>query len=184
MIEKARAVAYKSLLREESLFQLVIHVSLWKEGKTREVKEVTSTSDEAFDCQQEIVFNPNVFTAFKLTGNPMQIAAGEDNVKEVNLYLTDVVLPKFLQDLCTLEVSPIDSQTLTEVFHAYGINSCYANKKDENVAASGSSILLLFSQQFLQGADHNQMQKVPKRFTTYLSGKGLQLLVEGLGSTP
>ena len=65
MIEKARAVAYKSLLREESLFQLVIHVSLWKEGKTGEVKEVTSASDEASNRQQEIVFNPNVFTAFK-----------------------------------------------------------------------------------------------------------------------
>ena len=81
MIEKERAAAYKSLLREESLVQPIFHVLLWKEGKTEEVKEVTFTPDEASDCQQEIVFNPNIFTAFKLTGNPMEIAACKDNVE-------------------------------------------------------------------------------------------------------
>ena len=43
-------------------------------------------------------------------------------------YLTNVVLPKFVQDLCTLEVSPMDGQTLTEALHAHGINVRYIGK--------------------------------------------------------
>jgi len=49
-------------------------------------------------------------------------------VRKVSLYLTDVVLPKFVQDLCTLEVSPMDGQTLTEALHAHGINVRYIGK--------------------------------------------------------
>lgn len=57
-----------------------------------------------------------------------EIAADEDNVRKVSLYLTDVVIPKFIQDLCTLEVSPMDGQTLTEALHANGINVRYIGK--------------------------------------------------------
>ena len=49
-------------------------------------------------------------------------------MRKVSLYLTDVVLPKFVQDLCTLEVSPMDGQTLTEALHAHGINVRYIGK--------------------------------------------------------
>ena len=57
-----------------------------------------------------------------------EIAADEDNVRKVSQYLTDVVLPKFIQDLCTLEVSPMDGQTLTEALHAHGINVRYIGR--------------------------------------------------------
>jgi len=57
-----------------------------------------------------------------------EIAADEDNVRKVGQYLIDVVLPKFIQDLCTLEVSPMDGQTLTEALHAHGINVRYIGK--------------------------------------------------------
>ncbi|XWS32553.1 hypothetical protein CRYUN_Cryun23aG0167800 [Craigia yunnanensis] len=35
---------------------------------------------------------------------------------------------QFIQDLCTLEVSPMDGQTLTEALHAHGINIRYIGK--------------------------------------------------------
>ena len=54
-----------------------------------------------------------------------EIAEDEENVRKVSSYLTNVVLPKFVQDLCTLEVSPMDGQTLTEALHAHGINVRY-----------------------------------------------------------
>lgn len=57
-----------------------------------------------------------------------EIAADEENVRKVSSYLADVVLPKFIQDLCTLEVSPMDGQTLTEALHAHGINIRYIGK--------------------------------------------------------
>ena len=57
-----------------------------------------------------------------------EIAEDEENVRKVSSYLTNVVLPKFVQDLCTLEVSPMDGQTLTEALHAHGINVCYIGK--------------------------------------------------------
>lgn len=41
------------------------------------------------------------------------------------MYLKDIVVPKFIQDLCSLEVSPMDGQTLTEALHAHGINVRY-----------------------------------------------------------
>ena len=37
----------------------------------------------------------------------------------------ETVLPKFVQDLNSLEVSPMDGQTLTEALHAHGINMRY-----------------------------------------------------------
>ncbi|XP_045803589.1 clustered mitochondria protein-like isoform X2 [Trifolium pratense] len=100
---------------------------LAKEEKTEDVKELASAANEA-TCKEDIVFNPNVFTEFKLAGSPEEIAADEDNVRKVSQYLTDVVLPKFVQDLCTLEVSPMDGQTLTEALHAHGINVRYIGK--------------------------------------------------------
>ncbi|KAK7271601.1 hypothetical protein RJT34_27637 [Clitoria ternatea] len=102
-----------------------------KEEKTEDVKELASTVDEASDSHEDIVFNPNVFTEFKLAGSPEEIAADEDNVRKVSKYLTDMVLPKFIQDLCTLEVSPMDGQTLTEALHAHGINVRYIGKVAE-----------------------------------------------------
>ncbi|CAJ2630760.1 unnamed protein product [Trifolium pratense] len=101
---------------------------LAKEEKTEDVKEVAPASNEASEFKENIVFNPNVFTEFKLAGSPEEIAADEDNVRKVSQYLTDVVLPKFVQDLCTLEVSPMDGQTLTEAVHAHGINVRYIGK--------------------------------------------------------
>ncbi|KHN29207.1 Protein KIAA0664-like protein [Glycine soja] len=99
-----------------------------KEEKTEDVKVLASVTTKASDGCEDIVFNPNVFTEFKLAGSPEEIAADEDNVRKVSQYLTDVVLPKFIQDLCTLEVSPMDGQTLTEALHAHGINVRYIGK--------------------------------------------------------
>ncbi|KAK4379651.1 hypothetical protein RND71_001513 [Anisodus tanguticus] len=74
---------------------------------------------------EDILFNPNVFTDFKLAGSGEEIVSDQELVKKVSLYLKDAVLPKFIQDLCTLEVSPMDGQTLTEALHAHGINLRY-----------------------------------------------------------
>ena len=68
------------------------------------------------------------FNGFNSLLNCQEIAADEANVRKVSLYLTDVVLPKFVQDQCTLEVSPMDGQTLTEALHAHGINVRYIGK--------------------------------------------------------
>ena len=57
-----------------------------------------------------------------------EIAEDEENVRKVSSYLTNVVLPKFVQDLWRLEVSPMDGQTLTEALHAHGINVRYIGK--------------------------------------------------------
>lgn len=91
-------------------------------------KDGVSAVAESSETKERICFNPNVFTEFKLSGSAEEIAADEDNVRKASLYLTDVVLPKFIQDLCTLEVSPMDGQTLTEALHAHGINVRYIGK--------------------------------------------------------
>ncbi|GFP98186.1 clustered mitochondria protein [Phtheirospermum japonicum] len=83
------------------------------------------------DSIKDIFFNPNIFTEFKLSGSQEEISADEEDVRKASLYLKDVVLPKFIQDLCTLEVSPMDGQTLTEALHAHGINVRYIGKVAE-----------------------------------------------------
>ncbi|KAI4326198.1 hypothetical protein MLD38_031536 [Melastoma candidum] len=88
-----------------------------------------SAAQEPGSC--DVLFNPNVFTDFKLAGSEEEIASDEENVRKISLYLRDVVLPKFIQDLCTLEVSPMDGQTLTEALHAHGINVRYLGKVAE-----------------------------------------------------
>ena len=66
-----------------------------------------------------LLFSFNVF---------QEIARDEENVRKVSSYLADTVLPKFIQDLCSIEVSPMDGQTLTEALHAHGINVRYIGK--------------------------------------------------------
>ncbi|KAI3676675.1 hypothetical protein L1987_86287 [Smallanthus sonchifolius] len=98
------------------------------ESEDKTVEESGSKAADVADKSKDIRFNPNVFTEFKLAGSPEEIAADEESVRNVSLYLKDVVLPKFIQDLCTLEVSPMDGQTLTEALHAHGINVRYIGK--------------------------------------------------------
>ncbi|KAK1413342.1 hypothetical protein QVD17_35114 [Tagetes erecta] len=95
---------------------------------TNVIEESGSKAADVADKSEDIRFNPNVFTEFKLAGSPEEIAADEESVQKVSLYLKDTVLPKFVQDLCTLEVSPMDGQTLTEALHAHGINVRYIGK--------------------------------------------------------
>jgi len=92
------------------------------------IEESGSKPADVADKSEDIRFNPNVFTEFKLAGSPEEIAADEESVRKVSSYLKDTVLPKFIQDLCTLEVSPMDGQTLTEALHAHGINVRYIGK--------------------------------------------------------
>ncbi|KAF8009776.1 hypothetical protein BT93_J0694 [Corymbia citriodora subsp. variegata] len=99
-----------------------------REEGTDAVQQCAPASAEISESYDEILFNPNVLTEFKLAGNEEEIAADEENVKKVSLYLKEVVLPKFIQDLCSLEVSPMDGQTLTEALHAHGINVRYIGK--------------------------------------------------------
>ncbi|KAL9275941.1 Clustered mitochondria protein-like protein [Drosera capensis] len=99
------------------------------ENKDKEVAEdLQSATAENSEMGKQVNFNPNVFTEFKLAGSPEEIAADEEIVKKASSFLTDVVLPKFVEDLCSLEVSPMDGQTLTEALHAHGINVRYIGK--------------------------------------------------------
>nr|QKE11183.1 tetratricopeptide repeat (TPR)-like superfamily protein 1 [Erythranthe lewisii] len=104
-------------------------------GEKENCQECCSHSTHSHSTKKntsiDIFFNPNVFTEFKLAGNQEEITADEENVRKVSLYLKDVVLPKFIQDLSTLEVSPMDGQTLTEAVHAHGINVRYIGKVAE-----------------------------------------------------
>ncbi|PKA56552.1 Clustered mitochondria protein [Apostasia shenzhenica] len=87
-----------------------------------------SVSVESHSLQQEILLNPNVFTDFKLAVMEEEIAADEAIVRKAGSYLVETVLPKFVEDLCSLELSPMDGQTLTDALHAHGINIRYLGK--------------------------------------------------------
>ncbi|CAN6280189.1 unnamed protein product [Urochloa humidicola] len=84
--------------------------------------------EENDNSSAEILFNPNVFTEYKLAGCPEEIAADEELVKRAGTYLLDIVIPKFVQDLCSLDISPMDGQTLTDALHLHGINVRYLGK--------------------------------------------------------
>ncbi|KAF9597346.1 hypothetical protein IFM89_017249 [Coptis chinensis] len=92
------------------------------------IQECDSAPAKSGALTEEILLNPNVLTEFNLAGSQEEAAADEECVRKAGAYLKDVVLPKFVQDLCTLEVSPMDGQTLTEALHAHGINVRYVGK--------------------------------------------------------
>lgn len=64
-------------------------------------------------------------------------------MKKVSSYLVDVVLPKFIEDLCTLEVSPMDGQTLTEALHSHGVNVRYIGRVSLSYAFLFDNIYLI-----------------------------------------
>ncbi|MQL94255.1 hypothetical protein Taro_026906 [Colocasia esculenta] len=101
------------------------------ETTTQDLKKDPEECNEAGESKpscEEILLNPNVFTEFKLAGSEEEIAADEVSVKKAGSYLLDVVIPRFVKDLCNLEVSPMDGQTLTDALHAHGINIRYLGK--------------------------------------------------------
>lgn len=102
--------------------------NITSEEKNESAQDCSSVPTEGNALCEEILFNPNVFTEFKLAGSEEEVAADEENVRKASSYLKDVVLPKFIEDLCTLEVSPMDGLTLTEALHAHGINVRYIGK--------------------------------------------------------
>ncbi|KAJ6716242.1 CLUSTERED MITOCHONDRIA PROTEIN-like protein [Salix koriyanagi] len=134
---QAEAVArLKSIPKSEGGAHLQTSINdqdIAKEGKADTVEESAAAPARTSESCEEILFNPNVFTEFKLSGDPEEIAADEENVKKVGSYLANTVVPKFTQDLCTLEVSPMDGQTLTEALHAHGINVRYMGKVAEGI---------------------------------------------------
>ncbi|WOL17203.1 clustered mitochondria protein-like [Canna indica] len=105
-------------------------------GNAEVSTEVQSKLEEQSDlapdgnntAYKETFLNPNVFTEFKLAGNQEEIAADEAVVKKAGSFLVDVVIPKFVQDLCLLDISPMDGQTLVDALHAHGINVRYIGK--------------------------------------------------------
>ncbi|KAF3581857.1 hypothetical protein DY000_02032931 [Brassica cretica] len=105
--------------------------ALTSEPQKTVTEKQNTTADSAAEISklcEEISFNPNVFTDFKLGGTQEEISSDEENVKKVSSYLVDVVLPKFIEDLCTLEVSPMDGETLTEALHSHGVNVRYIGR--------------------------------------------------------
>ncbi|OEL12516.1 Clustered mitochondria protein [Dichanthelium oligosanthes] len=95
-------------------------------GKSEECS--APAHEENDNSSAEILFNPNVFTEYKLAGSPEEITADEELVKRAGTYLLDIVIPKFVQDLCSLDISPMDGQTLTDALHLHGINVRYLGK--------------------------------------------------------
>ncbi|GAV85691.1 eIF3_p135 domain-containing protein/CLU domain-containing protein/TPR_12 domain-containing protein [Cephalotus follicularis] len=126
--ESSKAAAVEETVKDEANVAPTPHDG---GDKKEAAKKWGSAPADCSESHEEILFNPNVFTEFKLAGNPEEIAADEENVRKASLYLADVVLPKFIQDLCTLEVSPMDGQTLTDALHAHGINVRYIGKVAE-----------------------------------------------------
>ncbi|XP_020090308.1 clustered mitochondria protein [Ananas comosus] len=116
-----------------------------------------SVSFPAVSCSSsstEILLNPNVFTEFKLAGSQEEIAADEAIVRKAGSFLLDVVLPKFVQDLCSLEVSPMDGQTLTDALHSHGINVRYIGKVAEMVKHLPHLLDLCSSEIVVRSAKH------------------------------
>ncbi|CAI9103152.1 OLC1v1001598C1 [Oldenlandia corymbosa var. corymbosa] len=127
----------------------------------QDTEKVETHAHEGCNCEsehreasEEILFNPNVFTEFQLAGSPEEIVADEENVRKASLYLKDVVLPKFVQDLCTLEVSPMDGHTLTEALHANGINVRYLGKVAEGTRHMAHLWDLCLSEIVVRSAKH------------------------------
>eukprot|EP00898_Chlorokybus_atmophyticus_P003922 jgi/Chlat1/4530/Chrsp29S04454 len=75
--------------------------------------------------QQMVLLNPNALSECKLGGPPEAIAADEVLVREASAHLKDTVLPKFVADLHSTDVSPLDGLMLSDAMHNTGINMRY-----------------------------------------------------------
>ncbi|KAG8363575.1 hypothetical protein BUALT_Bualt19G0036700 [Buddleja alternifolia] len=162
-------------------------------GDKQKLQECGSHS-KSNDTSQEMLFNPNVFTEFKLAGKPEEIAADEENVRKASLYLKDVILPKFIHDLSTLEVSPMDGQTLTEALHAHGINVRYIGKVAEGIRhmphlwdLCSNEIVVRSAKHIIKDAvrdteDHNIGHAISHFFNCFL-GKVQAVPPKGIGNS-
>ncbi|RZC61553.1 hypothetical protein C5167_023306 [Papaver somniferum] len=70
--------------------------------------EILSATDRTEETEVKAAQEIKIEKAENGVISEEELAADEENVRKAGSYLKDVVLPKFVQDLCTLEVSPMD----------------------------------------------------------------------------
>ncbi|GBG58709.1 hypothetical protein CBR_g110 [Chara braunii] len=120
--------------------------------KVKDAGDVTKEAEA--DALASIALNPNVFTDFKVTGDPEAVKNDEELVKKAGEFLVATVIPKLIQDFSILEVSPMDGQTLSEALHAHGVNIRYLGK----IASLSESLIhiksLCISEMIVRSAKH------------------------------
>eukprot|EP00897_Mesotaenium_endlicherianum_P008021 jgi/Mesen1/7247/ME000373S06317 len=98
------------------------------EGLTEQPEEEKLRELRENKALPQIRFNVNVLTDFKLKGDAQELEEDVALVKKVGDFLTEKAIPGLVADFRSLELSPMDGQTLTEAFHSRGINMRYLGK--------------------------------------------------------
>jgi protein TIF31 len=125
-----------SILRPELIkfyerynFSLALKEKQKEQQQQTEEQSSTANTEETSTTEQikidPVLFNPDVFTQHILSGTEEEIEQDKKDVLDIATYLKDIVVDAFIREAATLEVNPLDGQSLTEAMHEKGINMRY-----------------------------------------------------------
>eukprot|EP00667_Euglena_gracilis_P000627 EG_transcript_628 len=72
-----------------------------------------------------LLFNPDIFTQYNLADDPETLQQDQHTIQLAADYVTKHIIPQMLSDFASLELTVIDTVSLTHTFHERGVNMRY-----------------------------------------------------------
>jgi len=75
-----------------------------------------------------LLFNCDAFTAYALADDPETVAQDEQTIRLAAEFVTQQIIPQMMADFASLELTVIDTVSLTHTFHERGVNMRYLGR--------------------------------------------------------
>jgi len=112
--------------RQKAFEQLKEYEKKRKPVKGKSKKEINQELEVTYKkFISEIKFNVDVYTPTTLGCSEEKLKADKEQIQDASKYLTETIIPKFIESLRKMEITLIDSTSLVSNLHMQGINLRY-----------------------------------------------------------
>ncbi|KAL0489485.1 clustered mitochondria protein [Acrasis kona] len=103
------------------------HTAIYRPELIKSYVQHLRSKDSSIDASQ-ISFNPDAFSTFELADDEESIQKDQQAVRDVGEYLMGVVIPNFIKEVKSQELTLLDGVSLVSVLHEKGINVRYVGE--------------------------------------------------------
>lgn len=154
---EAEATAAPPLLAEEEATALQAEVAALAKADADDVtaSKQDSESLKARKWVEEsgpLLFNTDIFTHYALADDPETLKQDQHTIQLAAEYVTKHIIPQMLADFTSLELTVIDTTSLTTTFHERGVNMRYLGAIANSCTAESEFIKRLLVQEMIARA--------------------------------
>lgn len=142
------------------------------------MKEILSSERKT----PEIHFNPNIFSSkIKLAESKETIEEMEKQIRDLSTYMTNELIPSFVEDAKNLEIIPLDGINLTFHMHNAGINMRYLGMiADKSEKESVTFLEKLAQQEMIVRCAKHEFNRMLRRTSNEHLAKSIECFLNAL----